>query len=174
MTDADLGRISTDGDTSAVRLERTLDALPDEIWQALTQPDRLRNWLAPTEIDAREGGQLTIDFSSQPDGTVVRGTLRVYDPPRTLEYDWTEGGEGPSVVRFELEPAEGGTRLTLTHRLLSDEEVPGFAAGWHAHLEALIDHLRGVGPSRERYERLHARYLELRPTYAKMQPSRNP
>jgi uncharacterized protein YndB with AHSA1/START domain len=174
MTIQDLGQISTDGDTCAVRLERELEEIPDEVWRALTEPDRLREWLARTEIDPREGGELSIDFSSQPDGSVVHGVIRIYDPPRTLEYDWSETGANRSAVRFELEPTDSGTKLTLTHRLLTDEEVPGFGAGWHAHLDALIQHLQGVGPSRERFERLRARYLELRPVYAEIRASARP
>ena len=33
-----------------------------------------------------------------------------------------------SVVRFELEPSESDTKLTLTHSLLDDDNVPGYAA----------------------------------------------
>lgn len=172
MAEHDLGQISTDGDTSAVRLERELEAIPEEVWKALTEPDRLREWLAEVKLDPREGGSIAIDFSAQGEPNITKGTIRIYDPPRTLEYDWTETGQNRSVVRFELEPTDSGTKLALTHRLVTDEEAPGFAAGWHAHLDALIEHLRGEDVvSREWFERLRARYLELRPVYAEIRAS---
>lgn len=165
MANDGLGTISGDSGEKTVRLERTLAAPPEEVWQALTEPAQLRAWLAPAEMDVREGGDVKIDFSGQPDGGAVHGVIRICDPPRTLEYEWMETGDKPSVVRFDLEPAAEGTKLTLTHRLLSDDEVIGFAAGWHAHLEALIEVARGASFSLERGAELHARYEALRPIY---------
>ncbi len=163
-----LGEISGERGNRAVRLERQLEAIPEEVWSALTEPERLKQWLARTEMDARAGGAVTIDFRSQPEGGVMHGTIRICDPPRTLEYDWTEIGDRKSVLRFELEPSGEGTRLVLTHSQLQDGEVPDFAAGWSAYLEGLDDLMRGVAPSRERNAELRARYEELRPVYEKM------
>lgn len=162
----DLGTITGDPNARTVRLERTLDALPDEVWSALTEPGQLRRWLAPAEIDARAEGELTIDFGGQPDGGVVHGTIRVFDPPRTLEYDWTETGDRRSIVRFELKAAGEATKLTLTHSLLQDGEVANFAAGWFAHLEALSYAVRGVRVSPDQSAQFVKRYEELRPIYA--------
>jgi hypothetical protein len=45
------------------RVERdvVVDADPDEVWEALTDEDRLSEWLAPeVELDPVEGGELTV------------------------------------------------------------------------------------------------------------------
>lgn len=168
MPNSELGQITReDGDTCAVRLERELAAETEDVWAAITDPDELKHWLAPTELDARVGGEVKIDFEkAQQNGSIVRGTVRICDPSRTLEYDWDEGGDTRSVLRLELEPTEEGTRIILTHRLLNEDEVPGFAAGWHAHLEALRDVLGGMRAHPEWVKTMKARYTELRPLYA--------
>lgn len=38
---------------------------------------------------------------------------------------------------FELAGAEAGTRMILEHRQIAADEVVGFSAGWHAHLDGL-------------------------------------
>jgi len=171
MTHHDLGQISSDGDVSAVRLERDLDSIPEEVWRALTEPERTREWFARTKIDPKDGGEVEIDFSDEPEGGIVRGVIRIYDPPHTLEYDWSEEGSNRSIVRFELEPSDSGTKLILTHRLLTEEEVPSFAAGWHSHLESLVLLMQGTKPSRDHFAAMQARYEELRPIYTDLAKS---
>jgi hypothetical protein len=94
--------------------------------------------------------------------------MRVYDPPRVLEYDWVEvpsetGTITNSTVRFELEPAGERVRLTLTQRALPRHAFESVAAGWHAHLDVLRAVLDGVeGPDAEtRYEALRGPYAAL-------------
>jgi uncharacterized protein YndB with AHSA1/START domain len=153
-----MGELTEDGERRSVRFERRLDASAEEVWSALVEPERLRRWLAEATVDAREGGSVELRFMDDSGGR-VSGTIRVYDPPRVLEYDWYEGEAG-SVVRFELRATGGGTELVLEHRLLPREAATGFAAGWHAHLEALAAALAGVpAPDWQR------RYEELRPEY---------
>lgn len=170
MTNDSLGQVSRDGAGYAVRLERELAAEQDDVWDAITNPDQLKHWLAPAEFDAQEGGNVLIDFPGRSgerdeNTSVVRGTIRICDPPRTIEYDWEEAGQNRSVVRFDLEPGEDGTRITITHRMLNEDEAPNYSAGWHAHLEALAGVLGGTRASPEWVERMMARYRELRPAY---------
>jgi uncharacterized protein YndB with AHSA1/START domain len=158
MFDA-MGTLAEDGDRRSVRFERRFDATPEEVWNALVEPERLRRWLAEAIVDAREGGSVELRFTDDSGGHVT-GAIRVYDPPRVLEYDWTYEGEPGSVLRFELRATEGGTELVLEHRLLSPESGPGYAAGWHAHLDALAAALADEpAPDWQR------RYEELRPDY---------
>ncbi|CAN5839533.1 hypothetical protein BH23ACT5_BH23ACT5_12730 [soil metagenome] len=91
------------------------------------------------------------------------GTISVWDPPRTLEYGWTFTGERESVLRMELEPLAGGTRLTLVHRALGEQYATGYGAGWHAYLDrlvALMDHDEDLDWG-ERFAIARRRILEL-------------
>jgi uncharacterized protein YndB with AHSA1/START domain len=48
------------------------------------------------------------------------------DAPTLLEYTW-----GDDRLRWELEPIESGTRLTLHHTVQGPDWLSKVAAGWH-------------------------------------------
>jgi uncharacterized protein YndB with AHSA1/START domain len=153
-----LGNVSIDGDLRTVRFERVYDARPEELWGALTVPEQLRRWLAPAVLEPRVGGRIVLNFSKD---EVVTGTILEFDPPRVFEYSWHEGRDD-SVVRFELRPENGATRLVLEHRELPAGTVVQFGAGWHAHLDML-----GAGFGGGEVD-FWARYRELRPAYVRL------
>jgi uncharacterized protein YndB with AHSA1/START domain len=150
-----MGVLAHDGERRSVRFERRFEADAQELWSALVEPDRLRGWLAEALVDARPGGTVELRFGDWSGGAELRGAIRVFDPPRVLEYDWVFAGEPASVVRFELRPAGGETTLVVEHRLLSAEAGTGYAAGWHAHLDLLKEELAD-GVSSDWQERFDA------------------
>ncbi|MFA9431165.1 SRPBCC family protein [Egicoccus sp. AB-alg2] len=152
------GEVVGDGDRRTVRFERHLDASPEEVWDALTNPVRLARWLAPTTIDEGPAGHVHHDFG---DGQACEGPILTWDPPRALEYGWHYTGESDSVVRFELAPAAGGTVLTLVHRQLDSDQATGYGAGWHAHLDRLAAELAGDADAFDWGER----FAEVLPDY---------
>jgi uncharacterized protein YndB with AHSA1/START domain len=154
-----LGAITQDGDTRTVRFERRYPVPREEVWAALTEPDRLAQWLTEATFQPREGGRVAFDFG---DGGTCTGTVLVWDPPAVLEYGWDFPDESRSVVRWELaEDGDGdGTAVTLVHRLLGPATAVGYGAGWHAHLDQLEAHVTGGGDVD-----WAARYQALRPAY---------
>lgn len=98
-----------------VEREVTFPAEPEEVWEALTDPERLEEWFATeVELDAREGGEGVFRWG---DGEERRATVRELDEPRRLVLDWDDDGH----VAIELTPVEGGT---LVHVV---ETAPDFA-----------------------------------------------
>ena len=105
-----------------VTRELVLPAPPEEVWEALTDPERLKEWFA-TEVE-RVGDTFVYRWG---DGEVRRATIEEADEPRRLGFRWTDGDGGDeSRVLFELEEADDGTRLTIT-------EEP--TSGWGSALE---------------------------------------
>jgi uncharacterized protein YndB with AHSA1/START domain len=165
-----------------LRFERHLKHPVEKVWGALTESDRLGDWLAEGTIESRPDGRAELTFANAPTpghGTVLAGTVREVDPPRLLEYSWRteEGDEEP--VRWELFPEDGGTRLVLTHTLLRpdgmraslgaegaglDGRAVGCLAGWHGHLDLLDLAVAGrPAPfSIVRWAELYVRYLGAR------------
>jgi uncharacterized protein YndB with AHSA1/START domain len=140
MTEQGYGTLRADGDRFATRFERRYDGSPEEIWAAITEPDRLRRWLADV-VDGRlePGGEFTFRWNGDDDQT-ARCRVRLFDRPHTLELDWGFDGEPDSVLRIELSPAAGGgTLLVLDHSRLPRSQAAGYGAGWQAHLDALAD-----------------------------------
>ena len=154
------GKLRSEGDRAGVRFERRYDFAPEEVWSALTEPDRLQRWLADVaEIDLRVGGRFVLRWN-EGDGTQVDdGKVRALEPGKVLELDWTYPGEPDSVARFELRPDGDGTILVLDHRGLPPAAIAGYGAGWHSHLDSLEAHLAG------READWSARFEELGPAY---------
>ena len=122
-----------------VIFERRFDASRERVWLALTDPQELAGWLAPAEVDLRVGGSVVLRFD---DDNVERGTITELREPEVFAYTWNEG-KTDSLVRFELEPDGGGTRLTLRHTFEGEVNLPGYSGGWHHHLELLAAQTAG-------------------------------
>ena len=88
---------------------------PAEVWEALTEPERLEEWFATeVELDARPGGSGVFRWG---DGEEQRATVREVEPEERLVLDWDDGGE----VVVELAETDGGTRVHVV------ETAPDFA-----------------------------------------------
>ena len=137
----------------SLTLVRRFRASLDAVFEACTDPAKLRLWFGPAdftvtymEADARVGGRLFFRMTG-PQGTMAaEGTYRVVDPPHriVLTWTWVEGLPGTtpesasSLVTFALEPEGTGTRLTLTHEGLPDaDEAQSHTEGWTEALEKL-------------------------------------
>jgi len=155
------GTIRRYGEGFEGRIERRLDHGPDAVWRMLTEPDQFVQWLAPGTIELREGGRVHIDFGDS--GVVIDSPLLAFDPPRLLAYSWSSGDEPNRPLRWEVEPAEGGSLLTLTIRIPADEDIAKACAGFDAHLDMLAAALEGV-PIKFPFQR----YVDARKAYQEM------
>ena len=89
--------------------EVVFPASPDEVWEALTEPERLEEWFAnDVELDPREGGEGVFRWDN---GEERHATVRIAEPGEKLVLDWDDedGGE----VEFTLEEVDDGTRLVV-------------------------------------------------------------
>jgi uncharacterized protein YndB with AHSA1/START domain len=132
--------VHKEGERWTLVVVRELRHPPAKVWKALTDPAQLRGW-APFDADRDLGrtGSAQLSTVGTPSPQVSEIMVRRADAPRVLEYDW--GGQD---IRWELEPLEGGTRLTLWHNINRGFISMG-AAGWHICLDVL-DRLVGDQP----------------------------
>jgi uncharacterized protein YndB with AHSA1/START domain len=99
----------------SVVVECELEAPPEKVWRALSEPALLARWLLPTRAVAPADGALA--FDGEAEGLARRIDCRLLDaePNRRLSYLWREPA-GESVVTFELsDSAAGGTWLKVVH-----------------------------------------------------------
>jgi uncharacterized protein YndB with AHSA1/START domain len=96
--------------TPRVERETLIEAAPDEVWEALTDEDRLQEWMAPeVELDPVEGGEVLFR-----DGDDQRnGTVETLEEGERFAFTWSRPGEEGSLVEFTIEPVPAGTRLTV-------------------------------------------------------------
>ncbi len=124
------------------RFGLTLDNHLDEVWAALTHPDKIVDWLAPGEIDLKPGGAVKLNFVDS--GIVIDSTVSAIEPWKVLEYSWSGPGEPERPIRFELEPVGAAVGLTLSLSVPETEDAGRSAAGWAAHLDMLVAALAGA------------------------------
>jgi uncharacterized protein YndB with AHSA1/START domain len=136
------GILERTDDRDVLRYERRLAQPVERVWRAITEPDEIVRWLAEAELEPREGGKVVLRWLNMPEeNPVARGTVTAFDPPWTLELDTDIHG----VLRFELTEDDGGCRLSFTasYPALDDESSLSVLAGWHIHLDHLVDALVG-------------------------------
>jgi uncharacterized protein YndB with AHSA1/START domain len=121
------------GSRPVLRFERHLPASVATVWQAATDPDRMRAWF-PTRIEIDEwkvGATLTHHFDEH-DIDPLPGTVVEWRPPHRVRFTW-----GDDTIAFELTAApEGGTIFVLTEEL-SAARAARNAAGWDTCLDQL-------------------------------------
>jgi uncharacterized protein YndB with AHSA1/START domain len=157
-----LGAYRVEGERRSIRFEREYGASVEDVWSAVTDPERLRRWLAVggAVLEPRAGGRFEVRMTPSEEETAW-GTVLAFEPPRLLEVEWRYPGEDESVVRIELEPRGDRTLLVLDHRLLQAGQAAGYGAGWHAYLDALGDVLAD-GDAGSWDERFQARIEDYR------------
>jgi uncharacterized protein YndB with AHSA1/START domain len=160
---ADATITSKEGDLWTLVLVRELRHSPDRVWQALTDPEQLKEW-CPFDADKTltQGAVVTLSTVGAPKEYVTETRITRAEEPHFLEYSW-----GGNDVRWQLEPQGQGTRLTLWASINRNFVAMG-AAGWHLCLDVLARLLDGdplgrhVGPDALQYEpwqRLHTEYM---------------
>ena len=75
----------------------------------------MAEWLMPNDFEPRLGHRFTFRTDPRPgfDG-IVHCEVTELEPPRRLAFSWV-GGQIRTMLTIGLEPAPGGTRLTLDH-----------------------------------------------------------
>jgi len=105
----------------------------DRLWEVLTDPDSMATWFgSTTEWDLVPGGEIRVA-----DGEVCRiGRVESVAAPHQLCFQWwpEHNDADISEVTYHLEPADEGTRLTIT-----EERLQG---GRQAHIPEPEDAMR--------------------------------
>jgi uncharacterized protein YndB with AHSA1/START domain len=133
-------QVQKDGEKWTLILVRELRHSPEKVWHAITDPAHLREW-APFETDgslATVGTTVNLTVVGAPKRQVSETTVTRADAPKVLEYNW-----GDKDLRWELEPVDSGTRLTLWHNI-DRRYISWGAAGWHICFDVMDRLLSGT------------------------------
>lgn len=104
--------------TDLIERELELPAPPEAVWQALTDPEWLREWLADeAELELRPGGDARFQIGDEARaGWVEEVTPPLDGAAGRLAFWWQRGGEadaGASQVALEVSRTTHGTRLRV-------------------------------------------------------------
>ena len=142
-----------------VRVESVYATSAEDLWEALTTPERLARWLGEVSGDLRVGGTFRATWTSTWSGG---GVVEACEPPRRLRTRMREEEDQPAetVVEATLTPQDDGVLLVVEATGLPLANLPAFGAGWQVHLEDLGHHLAGAEQTDwlERWQQLIASY----------------
>lgn len=121
-----------------VVIRRSYPAEVADVWEAVTDPERLRRWFLPVSGDLRVGGTFQLEGN-------VGGEIRHCEAPRHLSVTW---GMDVSVVDVRLSTEGDGTVLEIEHTVPLEIAGSGAGAlyvgpGWDISVRALGNFLRG-------------------------------
>jgi uncharacterized protein YndB with AHSA1/START domain len=140
---------------SDVVVTRWIAASPPTVFAFFTDSERWAAWQGVGgTVDARVGGQLRVIM---PDAAAASGQFIEVVPPRRIVFTWGwEGNEIPvpprsSTVMIELEPADNGTLLRLTHSGLPADVGELHRKGWERYLDRLARRATGNDPGADSY-----------------------
>ena len=140
---------------SEVVVTRWIAASPPTVFAFFTDSERWAAWQGVGgTVDARVGGQLRVIM---PNAAAASGQFIEVVPPRRIVFTWGwEGNEIPvpprsSTVMIELEPADNGTLLRLTHSGLPADVGELHRKGWERYLDRLARRATGNDPGPDSY-----------------------
>jgi uncharacterized protein YndB with AHSA1/START domain len=132
----------------SLTLKRRLNARPEKVYAAWTDPRQLVRWFGPdsgpvtkAETDVRVGGRYMVEFHTE-DGEKhnVSGVYREVEPNAKLRFTWRwiTMPERESLVTVTIKPDGDGSILTLHHEQFFDEAArDGHEMGWTGCLAKL-------------------------------------
>ncbi len=129
--------------SKALRVRRGFDTSVEDLWEVVTDPERLARWFAPVSGDFKVGGTYQVEGNAG-------GEILACDPPRKLSVTWVYDGDTSWVDVDFRSVDEGRSELELVHTAhvpqeFWDEYGPGAAGvGWDLSLAGIAFHLAGV------------------------------
>jgi uncharacterized protein YndB with AHSA1/START domain len=123
-----------------VTLSRTYETSVEDLWDAVTNAERIPRWFLPIKGDLKLGGKYQLEGNAG-------GTITDCDAPRFFAATWEFGG-GVSWIEVRIAAEGDSSRLTLCHiapvNEFWDQFGPGaVGVGWDLGLVGLSYHLAG-------------------------------
>ena len=162
-----LGSLRSADGAGVVRIEDRYDTGIDDLWSAITDPDRLARWFGEVDGDLSQRGEFRVHIADAGDRT---GQVEACEPPQRLVVTTRETDEsyrrGQGVPPFDAVwditlIADGDqTTLVIEVKGMPLDKIAFFGAGWQIHAENLAAYLAGREP-----DDVEARWEELVPPY---------
>jgi uncharacterized protein YndB with AHSA1/START domain len=160
-----LGSLASADGFGVVRIEDRFDADIDEVWSALTEPERLAQWYGEVEGELAAGGGYRAHLHAS--GWKGTGRVEECDPPRRFVVATKESdavNERTTEVRLSGDGNQ--TALVVEQRGLPLDLLWAFGAGLQIHVEDLVLHIAGRerGDAKTRFDELMPAYTDLAAT----------
>ena len=135
----------------SLTIKRRLNAPPEKVYAAWTDPQKVAQWMGPTgtkavqaECDLRVGGRYAIKMIMPDDEHNVGGVYREIVPNEKLVFTWAwrSTPERESLVTITFKKDGDGTIMTLLHEQFFDEKArDDHNRGWTGTMDKLEKYL---------------------------------
>lgn len=137
---------------STVRKELVIEASREQVWEYISQPERIAEWLMESNFVPEVGAEFV--FRGEPneewDGKIYCRVLEV-EAKKKIAFTWDANDiQGETIVLIELEDSENNSEQTLLRLTHSNFEaavldtqpiIDRHETGWSRHLDILRDKL---------------------------------
>lgn len=127
----------------------------ERLWRAISEPEELSRWFSDqVTMERRVGGNIRFEWEEY--GT-ANGVIALIEPPVRFAFRWRAHGvpeevtmepANSTLVLFELEPTQSGTRLKVTESgfaelppALREATIRENTSGWESELQDLVTYL---------------------------------
>jgi uncharacterized protein YndB with AHSA1/START domain len=110
----------------------------EDVWSALTEPERLARWIGVYDGERGTGGRGTFAMTHE-EGEPVGEPMTIVecDPPRRLVIEWVQQDTDAWRVDLDLWREGDRTVLRFVQFYGAGADVTDFALGWHWYLDKL-------------------------------------
>ena len=155
------------GTQNELVIYRVFDIPINKVWKALTEPEEFKKWWGPkgftcpsSKMEARVGAKY-LNCMKGPDGKEYwsTGTVKELIPGKKLmvtdSFSDSQGniktaaehglkGDWPKelLINFELEEADGSTKLRLQHEGVPDEMHDECKQGWNESFDKMEENIK--------------------------------
>jgi len=148
----ELGTITQRDGRHVLVQTREFRAPIEDVWAAVTEPERLARWIGIWTGDPADG---TVQFRMLFEGEEHEGEsmeIRVCEPPHRLHLT-SRVGEEVWLLELDLSHADGVTTLTFSQPGVTQEQAGGVGPGWDYYLDRLVDAETGADPALRDFDR---------------------
>jgi uncharacterized protein YndB with AHSA1/START domain len=130
-----------------LEIKRILDASPEEVFAAWTDPEKMKKWLSPENLTVKNaksenkvGGEYVVAMhDAQKDEIhMAVGEFKTYEQDRSFSVSWVWKGMEMSETLLSIqlnEVEDGKTEITLTHSGFPVQDAADeHAKGWESTL----------------------------------------
>lgn len=130
-----LGQVLRDPDGMRLEFTRTYREPIEEVWSAITEPDRTPRWFGTWTGDPGSGS-VELVMTEDEGATPQRVTILECAAPTSLVVD-LPSPDGTWRLSVSLRADDGVTTLVFVHRLAEPYDATNVGPGWHYYLDRL-------------------------------------
>jgi len=117
-----------------VKFYQYIEAEPEEIFLALTNPFTIELWSdMPAKMDANEGTEFELW-----DGDICGKNLEIVPNQKLVQEWYFDDLQEPSIATVKLHPHKTGTNVEVKHTNIPDEAFENINEGWREYYMGAI------------------------------------